>query len=245
MNTRIQVGASRTELVKEALLKIIREQNPRMKKLPSEGELSRTLGVSISTIREALRLLDKEGFITKKHGSGNFIHWSALDCPMRIDLIFDFRQLMEESGYPASSISEEMKDKTSHSKDVKSLKIPEGSGILEYTRTYHSHEGIGIVSVSSLPKKNLTAHPDKRHKYKLLSDFIWDSCGKQVAHSLCTFIPVISNEYLNDVFGFKHEEAIIQWNEIFYDNEDSPILSTRVYFNPCLIKMSLLRKKHN
>lgn len=55
--------------------------------IPSEEELSKQIGVSTGTIREALRILETEGIITKKHGSGNFYHSSALNLKMRIDLI--------------------------------------------------------------------------------------------------------------------------------------------------------------
>ncbi len=243
MASRIQVGASRTELVKAEILNIIKEQNPRLKKLPSEGDLSRILGVSISTIREALRLLNKEGFITKKHGSGNYIHWSALDCPMRIDLIFDFRQLMADSGNPVSEITERMREVKSGYLEKETLSLPEGSDILEYTRTYVSFAGTGILSVSSVPRDLVKRDGLDRDSFATLGDFIWQSCGREVAHSLCTFIPVISDEELNSVFGFHENKALIQWQEIFYDQEDDPVLTTKVYFNPDLIIMSLLRKQ--
>ena len=244
MVSRIQAGASRTELVKAEILNMIRGQNPRLKKLPSEGELSRTLGVSISTIREALRLLNKEGFITKKHGSGNYIHWSALDCPMRIDLIFDFRKLMEDSGNPVQEISEAMKELKSGEFEKDTLGLPLNSEILEYSRTYKSSVGTGIYSISSLSRAELKGQPEDRASFATLGDFIWKNCGKEVAHSLCTFIPEMTDEKLKTIFEFKDKKAVIKWVEVFYDIEDNPVLSTKVYFNPDLILMSLLRKQN-
>ncbi len=42
-------------------------------KLPSEFELSKQLGVSRATLREALRILEDEKFVVRKHGVGTFI----------------------------------------------------------------------------------------------------------------------------------------------------------------------------
>ena len=39
-------------------------------KLPSEFELSKSLGVSRATLREALRLLEEENVIVRRHGVG-------------------------------------------------------------------------------------------------------------------------------------------------------------------------------
>ena len=43
-------------------------------KLPSEFELSKTLGVSRATLREALRLLEEENVIVRRHGVGTFVN---------------------------------------------------------------------------------------------------------------------------------------------------------------------------
>ncbi|MGM0877775.1 MAG: GntR family transcriptional regulator [Bacillota bacterium] len=43
-------------------------------KLPSEPELAKQFKVSRSTVREALRALEQENIITKKHGIGTFIN---------------------------------------------------------------------------------------------------------------------------------------------------------------------------
>jgi len=43
-------------------------------KLPSEFELSKSLGVSRATLREALRLLEEENVIVRRHGVGTFVN---------------------------------------------------------------------------------------------------------------------------------------------------------------------------
>ena len=41
-------------------------------KLPSEFELAKLLGVSRATLREALRVLEEENIIVRRHGVGTF-----------------------------------------------------------------------------------------------------------------------------------------------------------------------------
>ena len=42
-------------------------------RLPSEGEMAKTLGVSRNTLREAYVALENEGFIIRRHGIGTFV----------------------------------------------------------------------------------------------------------------------------------------------------------------------------
>lgn len=42
-------------------------------KLPSEFELAKQLGVSRATLREALRVLEEENVIIRRHGVGTFV----------------------------------------------------------------------------------------------------------------------------------------------------------------------------
>lgn len=44
------------------------------KQLPSEFELAKQLGVSRATLREALRLLEDEGLVVRRHGVGTFVN---------------------------------------------------------------------------------------------------------------------------------------------------------------------------
>jgi GntR family transcriptional regulator len=56
------------------LLDLIREEQLQPgDQLPSETLLSNRLGISRATLREALRILEEEGVITRRHGIGTFV----------------------------------------------------------------------------------------------------------------------------------------------------------------------------
>ena len=59
----------------EALQKMITEQRVYRfgEKLPNENELARDLGVSRTTVREAIRLLTYEGILEVRRGRGTFV----------------------------------------------------------------------------------------------------------------------------------------------------------------------------
>ena len=91
-------------------------------KLPSEPLLAQKLGISLVTLREALLMLALEGYITKRHGSGNYIHKSALDFENRS---IYFADCLEKEGYKATSEVLERKFISAESKLKKLLKFIE------------------------------------------------------------------------------------------------------------------------
>lgn len=57
----------------ELLLQIVKGEYSEENKLPSEPELAKKLGVSRSTLRQALALLQDDGIVRNIHGKGNYL----------------------------------------------------------------------------------------------------------------------------------------------------------------------------
>jgi DNA-binding GntR family transcriptional regulator len=70
------------------LFKMINEGTfPEGSRLPSEPELSKSLGVSRTTLRQALALLQDDGVVKNIRGKGNFIIKSHSDKPIGLETI--------------------------------------------------------------------------------------------------------------------------------------------------------------
>ena len=44
-------------------------------------------------------MLEMEGVVSKLHGSGNFYHQSTINLKMRLDLMPDYKDVLEDAGY--------------------------------------------------------------------------------------------------------------------------------------------------
>ncbi len=84
-----------SDQVKDEIIHLIKTEHFPDNRLPAESKLAASMGVSLAVVREALLLLREDGVVTKKHGSGNYFHLSALGAAKRLDQFPGFRTLLE------------------------------------------------------------------------------------------------------------------------------------------------------
>ncbi|MCL4459941.1 MAG: GntR family transcriptional regulator [Chloroflexi bacterium] len=232
---------------KRVLTEFIREgESLKGSKLPSEQSLAEQLGVGRSTIREALATLEKEGIVTKKHGLGNFVHYSALEAKMRIDLIPGFIALIEDAGYVATSTqSNPHVERTIDLQIARYLNLTPSEDspqeVFVFDRTYFANGGPAIFSTTYIPCPNLQTLPAIPFQGGFI-DFLEEHCGQEIAHAIIWFIPTLADSRLSDILQIDPTNPLIEWEELYYTLEDRPVCFVRIFFNPHFMKLCMLRK---
>ena len=69
-------------------------------RLPSEIELSQQLGISRPTLREALRHLEEEGTIVRRHGVGTFVAVHRRSSRAGLEVLESIERMAERRGLP-------------------------------------------------------------------------------------------------------------------------------------------------
>lgn len=229
---------------KNMILEMINNNEFENNKLPSEDRLAKELGVSLSTLREALVVLKNVGIIEKKHGSGSYVHKSALDAKMRIDLNNNFRDLLEESGYDSSLVH--LKDETLKTPDLEKIglktNLDEDEEILSYERMFYADNIPAIWAKNNMPRRFLKAKPEGNDFKKAITQFIWEFNKKELAQSIIEYVPFISGDREKRLFDISPGKPLISWNEVFYDIKDNPISFNKIIFNSKIINLKMLRK---
>ncbi|MDD2371222.1 MAG: GntR family transcriptional regulator [Firmicutes bacterium] len=230
--------------VKKKLLEIFRKENFPNNKLPSESGLSLRLGVSLVTLRESLLMLAMEGFITKKHGSGNYVHPSALDPNMRIDLVNSFTEMLEQSGYHAKYIPmghfiEEVDELVANK-----LGIPVGEKVFTAIWHYMADDKLAIVAYNRIPLNLFQKDIPVEMPLLNLDDFLWEYCHQETSHSLSNYAPYLCDNNLAELFNLKSPSAILVWKQIFYSVADEKLSYNEVFFNPEIGELITLRNRY-
>ena len=85
--------------IRTQLLSAMREgEYAHCDRLPRESVLSEKLGISRTQLRDILASLEREGFITRRHGVGTLINRYVFNVPTRMDIEVEFSDMIRQSG---------------------------------------------------------------------------------------------------------------------------------------------------
>ncbi len=103
-------------------------------RLPRESVLSEKLGISRTQLRDILASLDREGFITRRHGVGTIINRHVLGAQARMDIEVEFMDMIRQSGRTPGVAFVRAADSAADEKTAGQLGIPVGTPMLRISR---------------------------------------------------------------------------------------------------------------
>ena len=103
-------------------------------RLPRESVLSEKLGISRTQLRDILASLEREGFITRRHGVGTIINRHVLEATARMDIEVEFLDMIRQSGYQAEVAYVRVSDGVADAKIAGQLNMEEGDPIIRVAR---------------------------------------------------------------------------------------------------------------
>src|SRR5215218_10009664 len=103
--------------------------------LPTEAELCEMLGVSRTVVREALRVLEDDGLVSRRHGVGTFVR----NRPILKNLNFNFgvTEMIESAGLKSGTSHLALQKEVADQEKAEQLRVKLGTPLLtvEHIRT--------------------------------------------------------------------------------------------------------------
>lgn len=226
---------------RDAILDIINNNSEFMNRLPSEQELSETLGVSRNTIREALKSLENEGFLVSRHGVGTFIIYDRKNIKSNISVLESTTNIIINHGYTPGTKSVHFEKKKTPSAIAKKLNISEDTDIL-YIERVRTANNISVIYVEDyIPYIDGMLEKYEESSCESLLDFL-NTFGHSVAFSNCTISAVISDKDLQKKLSLRSPEALLCLQQIHYSSKGVPMLYSDSYFVSDKFEFNAIRK---
>ena len=145
-------------------------------RLPSEPELARRRFVSRSSMRAAITVLEEDGFVSRKHGSGTYVsHRPAL--PNDLGRNFGVSSMIARSGMQPGSVEETAGAVPAPAAVAEALGVEEGSPVSSLRRV-RTADGRRVVDVSDWCRiEHLVARGARRSSARARSTRRWPSAA--------------------------------------------------------------------
>lgn len=227
--------------IKQLLIEKLKEEHFAHNKLPSESALAKELEISLVTLRESMMMLALEGYVTKRHGSGNYVHPSAFDPTNRIDMGITFADAFRlqghEPGMRVISVSESLPQEVY----AQLFGMEEQEVIASCEIVYTADDLPSIFSIQKIPKSYLK-HPFRIGEAKGdFFQFLKDYFDIHIIHSINEYKAVIVPEKMAQIFGMPDGTPVIHCTQVYYDIKDKPIFYNEHYFHPDRFGVKMLQ----
>ena len=212
-------------------------------RLPRESVLSERLGISRTQLRDILASLEREGFITRRHGVGTIINRHVLNVQTRMDIEVEFLDMIRQSGHQAAVTFVRVSDGTADAKIADQLQIPEGTPIIRIARLCTADEKPAIycedVIEKAIAKGNYTLKDLKLPIFHFLQQF----CGVNAYMDLTDVRPAAADAALSEIFQIPIGTPLLNMDEVDFDIDGKPVFCSREYFVDGIFRLTVMRKK--
>ncbi|MDQ0230471.1 GntR family transcriptional regulator [Metabacillus malikii] len=209
-------------------------------KLPSEFELSNELGVSRATLREALRILEEENVIIRRHGVGTFVNAtprfsSGIEQLNSVTDMIKNANLTPGTVFLSSSITGATDD------DVKRFKCNKEEEIFLLERVRTSNNEPVVYCVDKIPTNVLPNTFD--HKQESLFKLLEEKANIYISSAITNIEPIGYHEKISPILECDPETALLLLKQIHYDANDKPVLYSLNYFRADHFSFHVVRKR--
>ncbi len=211
-------------------------------RIPSENDLAADLGVSRTTIRDALSRLEIEGVIYRKQGAGTFINEAGLQIKSRLDEIWSYEGMLADHGYTPSTQILEVSTQPANTELAAELNLTTGEALLVVKKLFLADAQPVILAYNHIPVK-LIAQPYSAEEFLLpVYAFLWAN-GQHLAYYLSEIVPTLAEPDLAATLHIQPQTPLISFAEIGYNDDNEPIIKSSSSFRDDLLRLRLIRRQ--
>jgi len=202
---------------------------PAGSQLPPEMELLQMMGISRTTLREALRILEEQRFIRKRRGLGTFVLERAIVKDMSQN--FGITEMISQAGYTPGTrdfkISIEKASKTLAEK----LNIPDESLTVVIERVRTANDIPIVFTRDIMPQEYLGGWMPTSENLNGVS--LYECLGRyaniRIADGMASFSPVQANREIAEKLSIQRNALLLLIEQVDHDQNELAVLYSAEY----------------
>ena len=210
-------------------------------KLPSEFELSKSLGVSRATLREALRLLEEENVIVRRHGVGTFVNPKPV-FTSGIEQLSSISSMIEQAGMEPGTIFLKATEEKSTEDDVTRFQTDIDDNVITLERVRTADSEPVVYCIDKVPASYLPKQFVSNQDVSIFSA-LEQSGAIHVAYAVTFIDPIGYHEQVSPILNCGPETALLVLKQLHYDDNDRVVLYSKNYFRADKFSFHVVRKR--
>jgi GntR family transcriptional regulator len=211
--------------------------------LPPEPELAVSLGVSRATLREALRLLEDEGMITRTRGAGTFIAARPRVASNLADN-FGVTDSILAAGMRPGFEEAEVRTEPVSGPEAERLRAEPGDDVVLIERVRTADDRPVVLSRDRLPASLLEGRPSARDSLARgsLYEVMERELGVAIHHGVARLRPMRAGDAVARRLRVPRGTLLLHLDQIDYDEGGRPVLSSHEYHLADAFEFTVVRR---
>lgn len=190
-------------------------------RLPSERELSQTLGVNRMTLRRAFQLLESQGLLIRRQGDGTYIAESKIE--RQAGRLVPFTQNMQRRGYLPSAKVISFEKRPVQASVGKELGLPVSAPVY-YVRRLRliNHEPV-MLERFTVPAQRFAGLERFDLSHRSVYEVFEKEYGVVVVRARQSLEPVVGTEFEAELLDIKPGDPLMLERRLAFDQEGQPV----------------------
>ncbi len=213
-------------------------------KLPSEVVLSNLFEVSRPTLRECLKVFQKEGMLVTINGSGTYLCDTSCNLANTINELIGTGELIRLSGYKESADIVEI-DLTEPEEEWRNiLGLSKESQVAVIKRIRKADEKKVAMAWNIFPEEYINYEEIKKNGFGVsIFDYLENRQGIQISHAESVIQALNEEDIYDNVASDVLGKQAILMKQIHYDERQKPIFYSLDYFRTDVITLKIRRER--
>ena len=212
-------------------------------RLPTENELSKILGISRLTLREAINALKNDGLINSVQGRGTFVSSNIENIANTLNNNLGISEMIIASGYKPGVSHFEKKLVKADKNVAGKIQVPEGTDLLVLKRIRTADDKPVVYSMDYFVPRLSAQFLGIIDENVSIYDFLESKCGMSIGTGMAEILPVSAEKWLAEMLEIKEGEPVLMIKQVVSDVQGELLIYAEEYLRADSFKLLINRRR--
>jgi GntR family transcriptional regulator len=200
--------------------------------LPTEAELGQMLGASRTVVREALRILEEDGLIFRRHGVGTFVRKHPILKNLNIN--YGITDMIQLAGLEPGTAHLAVYPGRADEEIAAQLDVPIGTPMLNIERVRTAAGKPVVYSLDTFAQNLLGGRQLDSNRFfsESVYKILQDDWGLTIDYGIARILPAKAPVHIAEKLALPPDAMVLYLVQTDYSPLDEPILYSREYHLP-------------